>query len=178
MSSGERGWWVPQERIVLIIGPLINFGTEYKWWRVKNFVDYYLPPLVILLPPEQYKKFHLLLCALQGLVQISFWKTILISKLSFTVMVLQTCQVVTCMHLIAASVYWTRWLQATSTWKYTKICKNLPVAFSMCVCVCVCVHVTTQELHNRFSLKLLQGVLLKFFTILKLSWTLDNSNGL
>ena len=53
----------------------------------------------------------------------------------------------------------------------TKICKDLPVAFSMCVCVCVCVCVyeTTQELHNRFSLNLLQGVLLKFFTILKFS---------
>jgi hypothetical protein len=72
--------------------------------------------MVILLPLEQYHKFHLLLCALQGLVQISFWKIALNNKLSFTVMVLKTCQVVTCMHLTALSVYRTR-LQAASTWK-------------------------------------------------------------
>ena len=147
--------------------------------QLRILFDYYMPPMVVLLPPEQDHKFHLLLCSIQGLVQISFWQTALNNKLSFTVMVLKTCQAVVCMHLITVCIYWTRQLQATSTWKCQFLGFLLQRSANIClllsVYVCACNNSRTSQ---QILIKFIMENFTKIFHHLKFSWNLENSSRL
>jgi len=81
-------------------------------------------------------------------------------------MVLKTHQVVTCMHLITVSVYWTRWLQATSTWKCWFLAFFLQRSAKICLLlsVYVCVHAcNNSRISQQIFTKFVTGSFAKIF---------------